>query len=776
MHQHRSRSNAVVIGLVLVSILIVATLGVIFSSVRVLPFLVIPVIAAASVGSIRLSAFVSAFAIAAMLVLNDFGDDFEDLGRQFVALLLACAISITLAWVIGRWRGRLLDEQNKFRLLAENASDVVARVHPDGTIEWVSPSVEAVLGWTAEELQGTRRWELVHPDDIAAATEHLPFESGSEIEGQSMILRIARADGDFVWMSVSAHRLPDETMVVSLRQAEQEVRALDALTESEARFRLLAENAMDLVFLTDAHGALSWVSPSVTAVLGYGPDDIVGTQPESLLHADDVPVFRASVQLVSRLRTSTGLMRLRTSDGTFIWVEATVRAIRTTDGDVDGWVIAIRDVGLEHEARTALEHWLQFDALTGLATRAMALTRVSALLDAPGDRSWALLCVSIDGMTTTNQAYGYASGDLLLQSVARRLVSAAGEESFVARIAGNEFLVLQRDIITASAAAVAAERFLEAVRGPVAVRGGTIDVTACIGVALASDKNAEALLRDARAAMRQASDKGADRWEFLDGAVGASTRKGLEIQSELRDGLARQIVVPWFMPIVGILDSEVIGYEALVRWVLPDGSVRMPDDFLPMAERTGLILTLDLSIMSQAIAAAAMLPDHLSVGINLSSMTIASTGFADAVKRELDRHGVDSRRIHMEVTETSLVDVSKSLTRAMVDLADLGIAWWVDDFGTGFSSISHLRDLPISGLKLDRSFTSGLTLDDDNAARLAQGLVGLAAGLGLHTVAEGVETPEQAAILAEQGWEFGQGWLYGKAAPLHVPTDTLALI
>ncbi len=776
MQQHRSRSNAVVIGLVLVSILIVAILGVIFSSVRVLPFLVIPVIAAASVGSIRLSAFVSAFAIVTMLVLNDFGDDFEDLGRQFVALLLACAISITIAWVIGRWRNRLVDEQIKFRLLAENASDVVARVHPDGTIEWVSPSVESVLGWTPQELQGSRRWSLVHPDDLASATDHLPFSAGSEIEGQATLLRIERSDGGYVWMSVTARRLPGDAMVVSLREVEDEVRAASALTESEARFRLLAENAMDLILLTDGDGALSWVSPSVTAVLGYGPDDIVGTHPESLLHADDVPVFRASVQLVSRLRTSTGLMRLRSSDGTYIWVEATVRAVRTPAGDVDGWVIAIRDVGLEHEARTALEHWLQFDALTGLATRAMALTRVSALLDAPGDRSWALLCVSIDGMTTTNQAYGYASGDLLLQSVARRLVSAAGEESFVARIAGNEFLVLQRDIITASAAAVAAERFLEAVRGPVAVRGGTIDVTACIGVALASDKNAEALLRDARAAMRQASDKGADRWEFLDGAVGASTRKGLEIQSELRDGLARQIVVPWFMPIVGILDSEVIGYEALVRWVLPDGSVRMPDDFLPMAERTGLILTLDLSIMSQAIAAAAMLPDHLSVGINLSSMTIASTGFADAVKRELDRHGVDSSRIHMEVTETSLVDVSRSLTRAMVDLADLGIAWWVDDFGTGFSSISHLRDLPISGLKLDRSFTSGLTLDDDNAARLAQGLVGLAAGLGLHTVAEGVETPEQAAILAEQGWEFGQGWLYGKAAPLPVPTDTLALI
>lgn len=751
-------------------------MGVTFSSIRVLPFLVIPVIASATIGRVLLTACVSVIAVATMLILNDFGDDFEDLGRQVVALVLAGVIAVAIAWVINRWRRRLIAEEAKFRLLAENASDIVARITPDGTVEWVSQSVEAVLGWTPEELEGTRRWSHVHPDDLDAATTRLPIATGAEVDPRPISLRIAAANGSYVWMSVSARRLPGDAMAVSFRQVEDEMRAVAALTESEARFRLLAENAMDLVFQTDAAGALSWVSPSVTTVLGYAPDDLVGKQPEGLLHAEDVPVFRASVQAVSRLRTSTGLMRMRKADRTYLWVEATVRAIRTASGTVDGWVIAIRDVGMEHEARTALEHSVQFDTLTGLATRPMALTRVSRLLDAPGDRSWALLCVSIDGMTTTNQAYTYASGDLLLQTVARRLIDAAGQESFVARIAGNEFLVLQRDIVTESAAADAAERFLEAVRGPVEVRGGSVDVTACIGVALASDSDAEALLRDARAAMRQASDKGADRWEFLDGAVGASTRRGLEIQSELREGLARGIVVPWFMPIVNIHDSAVVGYEALVRWVLPDGSVRMPFDFLPMAERTGLILTLDLSIMADAIAAAARLPDDISVGINFSSMTIASSNFTKAVKEQLDRHGVDPRRIHMEVTETALVDVTPALTTAMEDLAAIGIAWWVDDFGTGFSSISHLRDLPIAGLKLDQSFTAGLTLDDDRAARLAQGLVGLAAGLGLQTVAEGVETQEQAAILAAQGWQCGQGWLYGKAAPLVVPTDTLELL
>ncbi|MDI1288792.1 MAG: PAS domain S-box protein, partial [bacterium] len=411
MRQDRFRSNAGVIGLVLVAILVVAILGLAFSSVRVLPFLVIPVIAASVIGSMRTSAFVSAFAIATMLVLNDFGDDFEDLGRQLIALVLACAISIALAWVIGRSQRRLRAEQEQFRLLAENASDIVGRVSEDGMVEWVSPSVQAVLGWKPEDLRGSSQFGLVHPDDLATARAAAESRSdGQAVLMSPTVMRFATSGGEYRWMSASVRALPDQAMAVSLRQVEDEMRAVAALSDSEAQFRLLAENAMDLVFLTDADGALSWVSPSVTAVLGYAPEEIVGTQPESLLHADDVQVYRSSVQLVSRLRTSTGLMRLRTWDGTYIWVEATVRAIRTPSGEVDGWVIAIRDVGLEHEARTALEHWLQFDALTGLATRPMALKRVSALLDAPGDRSWALLCVSIDGMTTTNQAYTYASG------------------------------------------------------------------------------------------------------------------------------------------------------------------------------------------------------------------------------------------------------------------------------------------------------------------------------------------------------------------------------
>lgn len=769
MSKDHVSSRTVVIGLVVVSILAVAVVGLSFADSRVLPFLVVPVIASAAVGSTRVSIIIAIAAFATMLVLNLLGDTWDDTARQVAALVLAGLVSVILAHAIGRWRERLLEEQTKFRLLAENASDVVARLNVDGTMEWVSQSMAEVLGWEPTALVGTRPWRLVHPDDMADAAARLARASDPDVTLRPMLLRLAKTDGSHVWMSASAKRVADDSLVVSMRQVDDEVRAVAALTESEERFRLLAENATDLVFLADRDGALVWVSPSVTPVLGYLPEDVVGEQPEDLLHPDDVPVFRASVQAVSRLRTSTGLMRLRKWDGSYLWVEATVRAIRTAAGDFDGWVIAVRDVGLEHEARSALEHSLQFDSLTGLATRPMALTRVSQLLDAPGDRSWALLSLRIDGMTTANQAYSYAAGDEILRAVAQRLVGAAGEEAFVARIAGNEFLVLQRDIITAAAAADAAERFLEAVRGPVALRGGSIDVTACVGVALASNKDAEALLRDARAAMRQASQKGADRWEFLDGSVGASTRKGLEIQSELRDGLARGIVLPWFMPVVELDGGAVVGYEALVRWVLPDGSVRMPLDFLPMAERTGLILTLDLSILSQALDAAAQLPPHLDIGINLSSMTIASSRFVDVVRSELDRTGVNPTRVHLEVTETALVEVSQALTEAMAQLADIGIAWWVDDFGTGFSSISHLRDLPISGLKLDRSFTAGLALDDDRAARLAQGLVGLADGLGLGTVAEGVETTEQAAILDRQGWTYGQGWLYGKAAPLAVP-------
>jgi EAL domain-containing protein (putative c-di-GMP-specific phosphodiesterase class I) len=237
-------------------------------------------------------------------------------------------------------------------------------------------------------------------------------------------------------------------------------------------------------------------------------------------------------------------------------------------------------------------------------------------------------------------------------------------------------------------------------------------------------------------------------------------------QSRLAECLGGGQVRVHGMPVVSLWDGRVVGVEALARWHTSDGRVLLPAEFLPLVDDAGLWVDLDEAVLVAALSAGEALPEVVSIGVNLSADSLARPDLGDRLLEALQDADVSPGRLHLELTETSVLHVDEDVTSAMVDLAAAGVRWWVDDFGTGYSSISHLRDLPITGLKLDRSFTAGITDHRSRNARLALGLAGLAAGLGLDTIAEGVETRQQAQMLAEQGWQMGQGLLFGAAGEL----------
>lgn len=220
------------------------------------------------------------------------------------------------------------------------------------------------------------------------------------------------------------------------------------------------------------------------------------------------------------------------------------------------------------------------------------------------------------------------------------------------------------------------------------------------------------------------------------------------------------------MPVVSLSDGQMLGIEVLARWRTHHGQLLQPTQFLPRVDRAAMWTDLDQAVLAAAVYARKDMPEGVRIGVNLSAASLARPDLADWILGELDAAGLAPRRLDLELTETSVLHVDARVTAAMQEVADSGVRWWVDDFGTGYSSISHLRDLPITGMKLDRSFTAGITDRTTRNARLALGLAGLAAGLGLDTVAEGVETRQQAQLLAEQGWQMGQGWLFGAAAAL----------
>ncbi len=649
------------------------------------------------------------------------------------------------------------------RLIADNASDVVFVGDLAMKFLWVSPSSETVLGWRPDELVGRTGSEFIHADDLAALLPRMAAAGpNSPLRTR---FRFHTREGAYRWMSAAGRvfldpHSDDVARVVSMRDIHDQVIAEQQLTEREELYRLLAENVDDVVLRTDAANVLAWVSPSVAQVLGWEPQALVGTPLADLVDPTDLTAQgdRFWEQRSADLRTESEA-RFRAADGTWRWMRVLSRSVRDAEGRPIGAIDTVREIEAEVAYRARLAFQADHDPLTGLANAASAIETIESLR-AQGHRI-ALMTIGIDNLRAVNDAFTHAAGDRVLGMVADRLADVVDTPDQIARLAGNEFGVIIPDAPDAADLDGLAAGLQAIVESPVRIGGHDIAISSSLGIATNSDKSGAELIRDAGAARHQAKINGGHRREFLDDSMADRAREQLMVQNELREAIAERAIQPWFQPIVSLPGGRLVGYEALARWVRPDGSIVAPDTFIPIAERTGLILDMDLQVLEAALHAMGAADPQLTIAVNVAPATLSAPEFAVRARGILSASPVAPHRLHLEVTETTLLRPTDGVMAAMRDLAELGVTWWVDDFGTGYSSITILRDLPVRGLKLDRSFTSGI-LEDPTRLSLARGLAGLAHGLHLDTVAEGIEAAEEALVLAEQGWVAGQGYWFGR--------------
>lgn len=555
------------------------------------------------------------------------------------------------------------------------------------------------------------------------------------------------------------------------RQSPHQMVVQRELVEAERRYRLLARHGSDVVVELDSDHRIIWVSESIETRLGWRPAALLGQPAIGLVHRD----HRGQVLLAGLRLAGPGSfrdeLRLLCADGGWRWMTGTAHSLPGEDAGT--LMLSFRDIHDQVRIRNELDHRLQHDPLTSLALRSVALDRIRRALDGLEGTglSLAVLSIGVDGLTQVNDALTHAGGDKLIALLAARIVRAIGDPEHVGRGTGDEFIVLLSEPDEGADVTLTAERILRACRAPVSIGGQPIDPTVSIGIATArAGALPDEVLRDASLAMRQAKGRGRNCYALLDDALATEAHTLLLFAAEIQRGLVMGEFAAWFMPIVAFDTGQVTGYEALARWVRPDGIEVPPSEFLPCAECRGLIARIDLLVLRQALAALSLLPPAHTMAVNVSAATLALPDYPQLVGAALRAAGVRPERLHLEVTETALLTVTNRIGQQIQELASSGVRWYVDDFGTGYSSISHLRDLPIAGLKLDRSFTGALRTKDTKSLRLAQALVGVAEGLELDTVAEGVETLEEAQLLTSQGWLHGQGWLYGKAAPLQLDT------
>ena len=442
--------------------------------------------------------------------------------------------------------------------------------------------------------------------------------------------------------------------------------------------------------------------------------------------------------------------------------------------DDDGQPRWLDGVMMDLTVRKALEEQLAHDAahdpLTGLPNRTLLVDHLEATL-ARAERAGthtAVLFLDLDRFKLVNDAMGHTAGDELLVHFTRRLNSVLRDGDMAGRTGGDEFVIVCADLETPAEAETIAGRVADVLGDPFTVQGRTVFVTASIGIALAEvGALAGDVLRSADAAAYRAKDRGRNRYEVFDDALRAATTAALEIETDLHRALERHQLFLRYQPVVELATGRLIGAEALVRWQHPRRGLLTPDQFLPAAEASGLIVAIGREMLDLAAGALAAVPVEAlpSINVNVSPRELAQRDLVDRIREVLGDRGVDPRRLCVEITENAVLDELDAAIETLDAIRGLGVRLAIDDFGTGYSSLSYLRRLPVDTVKIDRTFTTELNTDSNDVTIVA-GIIGLARGLGLQVVAEGVETERQAEILVELGCAQAQGFLYSPPVAL----------
>jgi diguanylate cyclase (GGDEF)-like protein len=435
-----------------------------------------------------------------------------------------------------------------------------------------------------------------------------------------------------------------------------------------------------------------------------------------------------------------------------------------------GWVTIHQDITAQKHAEEKLAHMARYDILTGLANRALFIEKASealARMRRNGD-CFSVLMLDLDRFKAVNDVLGHAIGDSLLQAVAGRLRDVVGRLDCVARLGGDEFAIIhpieegQKDSVIGLAANI-----LDSITQPYDLDGRTVVIGTSIGITLAPQDadDADTLVRNADLALYKAKSEGRNRYRFFESAMQAEARDRRELEEDMRRAIACEEFELEYQTIMNLEQRQCCGAEALVRWRHPERGLIPPDQFITLAEESGLIVPLGAWILRRACCDAANWPAHLTVAVNLSPIQFKRSDLVETLKSALQESGLAPERLELEITETILVEKNEENLAALHQIKALGVSVVLDDFGTGYSSMRYLQMFPFDRIKIDKSFIQSMTNHADSAA-IVGAIIGLGRSLEIETTAEGVETAEQLTLLRSAGCPLAQGYLFSRPAPL----------
>ena len=671
--------------------------------------------------------------------------------------------------------------RRRFQLLADHTSDLVVRTTPDGLVRWISPSVEETLGWSAEATVGRALDELFHPDDRGAWSAGAPPDS--QAPADPIFVRARHRDGDDRWMSLTSSVALDDggatdDRVVALRDVDDLVRAQERARLEHERAEATSDTMLDPHMVVSAVRVADGsiidfvcieVNDTACEHIGFRREQILSQGLRSHLPPSTMDIVVKVLGEVIETGEPFAIEDLRYEDvRRRIRRIVDLRAVKLGDGASCTW----RDNTERHRLEAAASARVGRDELTGLASRERVVERLTEALrsGAAAGRHVGVLMLDLDRFKLVNDSHGRAVGDEVLRAASQRLAALVRTGDLVGRMGGDEFVVVMADVGDPEELTSAARRLVSGFRVPLTVGGTQFSATVSVGIAVADEHStAEDLLGRGDTAMYRAKDEGRDRASVYSTDLRDRAAEVLAIEGRLRPALANGEFELYYQPEIELGTGRVVAVEALIRWHHPSGETYSADRFVEIAEQSGAIVDIGEWVFGEACRQAAKWAERrpagpVTVRINLAAAQLAEPTLPQVVDAAIAASGVDPSRLCVEITETALMRETDRVRENLTDLASRGIAVAIDDFGTGYASLAYLRDFPIDVIKIDRSFTA-LMVNDDYERRLIAGIIALAGMLDMRVTAEGIETEEQAQLLAGLGCNGGQGYLYSKAVP-----------
>lgn len=670
------------------------------------------------------------------------------------------------------------DALARFSALFEGLPIAALVIDRHGLVLEANLSAERLFGLKPSALRRHFFARLIEESDRGPVIGALSECTGEQTLQLSAVHFNGSAPGGFIGdlhiAALPGTRERSAQRVCVILDRSEAIRQHEAIVASHEQYRVLADYSPDWEYWLAPSGAYRYISPACATLTGYSAEALAQHPDllDSLIHPEDLPRWQAHRRALAapeRAECTRFELRLRERGGAERWLEHVCKAVHTEDGRYLGLRGVFRDITPLKRSEEQLVFLANHDALTGLPNRSVLHLRLGHAIAhaARHGRQIGILFLDLDRFKVVNDTLGHPVGDALLQATAQMLSQVARAEDTVARLSGDEFVIVLEEVDAPQSVAGFAERLLARFTQPLDAEGHALIVTASVGISVypQDGSDIETLLQHADIAMYAAKSQGRNACRFYSPEMAAGVAERLQLEQALRGALERQELQVHYQPQVDLRDGSLQGVEALCRWDHPELGPIPPSTFIPLAEDMGLIDTLGAWVLEAGCRQLRRWDElgfHVPrLAVNLSMLEIEATDLLARIEAILTRTGISPARLELEVTESMIMRRTESAIAALGALRAWGITIAVDDFGTGYSSLAYLKHLPLNRLKIDRSFVTQLADDRDDAA-IVSAIIAMGKRLGLALIAEGVESQQQADLLLADGCLEAQGYRFGR--------------